>query len=191
MDGPQKNLAVNADGSAIAIADSRHGAITLLRTEDGSMSRISGEATVALDRMTYAAAIAFDDQGRLLVGRLDDRVDVIDPTTASVTARLAMPDDSAHVAMAADPSGLVVASGDRHLVAFDPRDGVVRWSTDIARPYLAPCNWLTVAAAVGNHPGEVISYEPVADWVVGCGAAFWNLTKAPREATAPGAAAAR
>ncbi len=48
-------------------------------------------------------------------------------------------------------------------------------------------NWLTVAAAVGGHPGEVISYEPVADWVVGCGAAFWDLTKAPREALASGA----
>ncbi|MGW4930936.1 nSTAND1 domain-containing NTPase [Agromyces sp. NPDC004153] len=159
-------LAVNADGSVIAIADSRHGAITLLTTQDGSMSRISGEATVALDRMTYAAAIAFDDQGRLLVGRLDDRVDVIDPTTASVIARLAMPEDSAHVAMAADSSGLVVASGDRHLVAFDPDDGVVRWSTDIARPYLAPCNWLTVAASrqrvyCGSPFGRISAYSLV------------------------------
>ncbi|NUT58784.1 MAG: hypothetical protein HOQ00_08085, partial [Agromyces sp.] len=141
-------LAVNSDGSVVAIADSRHGAVTLLRTQDGSMSRIAGETTVDLDRKTYAAALAFDDRGRLLVGRLDDRVDVIDPTAASVTAGFAMPEDSVHVAMAVDPSGLVVASGDKHLVAFDPDDGLVRWSTDIARPYLAPCNWLAVAASV-------------------------------------------
>lgn len=140
-------LAANADGSIIAIADSRDGAVTLLTTANGNMTRIVGETTVDLDRNSYAAAIVFDAQDRLLVGRLDERVDVIDPRSASITASMAMPDDSAHVAMAVGPSGIIIASGDRHLIAFDPDDGQVRWSADIARPYLAPCNWLAVAEA--------------------------------------------
>ena len=141
-------LAVNADGSVIAIADARHGAVTLVSTLDGTTSRIAGETTVDLDRDSYAAAIAFDDKDRLLVGRLDDRVDVVDAKAASITAEVPVPEDSAHVAMAVGASGIVVAAGDRHLTAFDPDDGRVRWSTDIARPYLAPCNWLAVAEAV-------------------------------------------
>ncbi|WP_187432690.1 BTAD domain-containing putative transcriptional regulator [Agromyces mariniharenae] len=159
-------LAVDADGSIIAIADSRHGAVTLLATADGSMSTVGGETTVDLDRETFAAAIVFDDRNRLLVGRLDDRVDVIDASSASITGSLIMPESSAHVAMAVAPSGLVVASGDRHLVAFDPDDGQVRWSTDIARPYLAPCNWLAVAeelqrAYCGSRFGLISAYSLV------------------------------
>lgn len=159
-------LAANADGSVIAIADARDGAVTLLDTADGSMSRIADETTTELDRNSYAAALAFDDQDRLLVGRLDDRVDVIDAIearSATITARLAMPEDSTHVAMAVTPSGIVVASGDQHLVAFDPDDRTVRWSTDIARPYPAPCNWLAVAESrqrvyCGNLFGRISSY---------------------------------
>ncbi|MFE6255820.1 BTAD domain-containing putative transcriptional regulator [Agromyces sp. NPDC057865] len=157
-------LAVNADGSMVAIADARDGAVTLMSTSDGTMSRIAGEATVDLDRDSYAAAMTFDDQDRLLVGRLDDRVDVIDAKAGSITASLPVPEDSAHVAMAADASGIVVASGDRHLVAFDPDDGRVLWSTDIARPYLAPCNWLAVAEATeraycGSLYGRISAYS--------------------------------
>jgi aromatic ring-opening dioxygenase catalytic subunit (LigB family) len=52
-------------------------------------------------------------------------------------------------------------------------------------------NWLTVAAAVGERQGSILTYEPVADWVCGCGCVFWDLTDSPREAVAPGAAATR
>jgi DNA-binding SARP family transcriptional activator/outer membrane protein assembly factor BamB len=159
-------LAVNADGSIIAIADARDGAVTLLNTVDGSISRVAGESTVELQRDSYAATLAFVDVDRLLVGRLDHRVDVIDATSASVVGGLAVPVDSAHVAMTVDSSGLVVASGDRRLVAFDPDDGEVRWSTDIARPYLAPCNWLAVAeelqrAYCGSRYGRISVYSLV------------------------------
>jgi DNA-binding SARP family transcriptional activator/outer membrane protein assembly factor BamB len=159
-------LAANADGSIVAIADSRDGAVTLLHTVDGSVSRLTGETTVALHRSSYAAALAFDDQDRLLVGRLDDRVDVVDARSATITATLPVAEDSAHVAMAVGPSGVVVAAGDRHLMAFDPDDGQVRWSTDIARPYLAPCNWLAVAETVqraycGSLFGRISAYSLV------------------------------
>ncbi len=159
-------LAVNDDGSIVAIADSRHGAVTLLATADGSLSKVAGETTVALDRDSYAAALAFEDHDRLLVGRLDDRMDVIDATSASIVGTLNVPQDSAHVAMTVTPSGLVVASGDTRLVAFDADDGIVRWSTDIARPYLAPCNWLAVAEAVqraycGSLFGRISAYSLV------------------------------
>jgi aromatic ring-opening dioxygenase catalytic subunit (LigB family) len=53
-------------------------------------------------------------------------------------------------------------------------------------------NWLTVAAAVGDHPGQPIAYEAVTDWVVGCGCVFWDLTKdRASTASAPATAGTR
>ena len=138
-------LAANADGSIIAVADARDGAVTLVSTVDERMSEIAGETPVLLDRDSYAAALAFDDRDRLLVGRLDDRVDVIDAVAGTISASMPVPASSAHVAMSVGPSGLVVAAGDQHLIAFDPDEGRVRWSTDIARPFPALCNWVALS----------------------------------------------
>jgi len=38
-------------------------------------------------------------------------------------------------------------------------------------------NWITVMAAAGCRPGELMGYEDVADWVCGAGVVFWDLTK--------------
>ena len=139
-------LAVNTDGSIIAVADARDGAVTLVSTMDGGTREIADEHAVDLDHDSFAAALAFDRGDRLLVGRLDDRVDVIEPASAEITATFPVPASSAHVAMAVgEASGLVVASGDQALVAFEPDSGRVRWSTPIGRPYNSPCNGLALS----------------------------------------------
>ena len=91
-------LAVNADGSIIAVADSRNGAVTLVSTSDWQMRGIA-EETPGGDSLSRpsAAALAFDGRGRLLVGRLGDRMDVIDPASATISASMAVPEWSAHV----------------------------------------------------------------------------------------------
>ncbi|MCD2442549.1 PQQ-binding-like beta-propeller repeat protein [Agromyces sp. SYSU K20354] len=139
-------LTVNADGSIIAVADARDGTVTLVTSPGGAMREIADDHPVALDRDSMAAALAFDHGGRLVVGRLDDRVDMIDPASATISASFPVPDSSAHVAIAfGEASGIAVASGDRGLVAFEPDDGQVRWSTPIGRPYTRPCNGLAVS----------------------------------------------
>ena len=139
-------LAVNADGSIIAVADARDGSVTLVTSPGGAMREIADDHPVALERDSMAAALAFDRGGRLVVGRLDDRVDLIDPASATISASFPVPDSSAHVAIAfGEASGIAVASGDRGLVAFEPDDGHVRWSTPIGRPYTRPCNGLAVS----------------------------------------------
>lgn len=138
-------LAVNADGSTLAIADARDGAVTLVSTSDGMMRGIVDETPVALDRNTYAAALAFNALDRLLVGRLDDRVDVIDVQSTTISASMSVPASSAHVAMAVAESGVVIASGDRQLIAFDPDRKQVLWSSDLARSNPGVCNWLAVS----------------------------------------------
>ena len=36
-------------------------------------------------------------------------------------------------------------------------------------------NWLTVLAALGDQPGELLAYEPVLDWVAGSALVYWDL----------------
>ena len=130
---------MNSDGSMLAIADARDGAVTVMSTSDGRIHEILDEAPVALDRDTSAAALTFDAGDRLVVGRLDDRIDMIDPRSATTSASMAVPASSAHVAMDVAESGVVVASGDRRLIAIDPDRGQVLWSTDITRTFLEVC----------------------------------------------------
>lgn len=143
-------LAVNDDGSVIAIADARDGAVALVSTTDASVRRIEGERATSLDRDSYAAAMAFDAEGRLLVGRLDDRVDAIDTRSATVATRITVPPSSAHVDMTVAPSGLVVASGERTVTTFDAVTGEVRWTTDLSSANIGPCNWIAVSEPHGR-----------------------------------------
>lgn len=143
-------LALNADGSIIAIADARDGAVALVSTTDASVRPVGGERVTELDRDSSAAAIAFDAMGRLLVGRLDDHVDVIDPSTAAVDSRIRMPPSSVHLDMDVAPSGTVVASGDRSLTAFDAVTGTVRWTTEVSTANLGPCMWIVVSEPSGR-----------------------------------------
>lgn len=142
-------LAVNADGSIIGIADSRDGAVTLVSTSDWQMRGIAEERPLALPDPSSdspAAALAFDRMGRLLVGRLDDRVDVIDPGSARISGSMAVPRSSAHAAMAVGDSGIAIASGTLGLIAFEP-GGQLRWSTDLT-PGLEQCDLLALSESM-------------------------------------------
>jgi len=141
-------LAVNADGSIVAVADSADGAVTLVSTSDMQVRGIAEEKPVALRYRTmfpHAVALAFDGRGRLLVGRLDDRVDLIDPALATISASIAVPRSNANAAMAVGDSGIVVASGDFGLVAFEPDRQEVRWSTDFGPSSAEECNWIALS----------------------------------------------
>lgn len=150
IDAGTGGLAVNADGSIIAVADSRDGAVTLVSTSDGQMRGIADETARPVTRLyptifPHAAALAFDGRGRLLVGRLDDRVDVIDPASATISGRVPVPASSAHAAIAVGDSGIAIASGAYGLIAFEPDSQQVRWSRDLSVPSPDQCNWLALS----------------------------------------------
>ncbi|MFE6255823.1 BTAD domain-containing putative transcriptional regulator [Agromyces sp. NPDC057865] len=143
-------LAVNRDGSSIAVADLADGDVTLVSTSDWQVLDVAWETSRPLafpanKIYPHTAALAFDDRGRLLVGRLDDHVDMVDPASAMITATMAVPELSAHTAMAVSDSGIVIASGDFGLIAFEPDEQRVVWSTDIGTPNPESCNWLALS----------------------------------------------
>lgn len=158
-------LAVNADGSTIAIADYRDGAVTLVTTSDWRMRGIAEETRAAVQSWQvypHSAALAFDGRGRLLVGRLDDRVDVIDPASATISSSMAVPELSAHAAMAVGDSGIAIASGAFGLIAFEPDRQQVRWSTTV--PFPEGCNWLALSESMqrvycGGRLGRISVFD--------------------------------
>jgi DNA-binding beta-propeller fold protein YncE len=161
-------LAVNADGSIIALADSNNGAVTLVSTTDRQMRNIAGQTLVPDRPGRHAAALAFDGRGRLLVGRHGDRVDVIDPSSAIVSASMAVPQGAVGAAMAVGDSGIVIASGDSGLIAFEPDKQQVRWSTDLSQPTEELCKWLALSESLqrvycGSRLGGRISVFDLAD----------------------------
>lgn len=157
-------LAVDSDGSTIAIADARDGSVTLVSTADGGMRGLEGEAPVPLDRDTTAAALDFSGDDHLLVGRLDDRLDVVETESATISASIDVPPSSAHVAMAVAESGVVVASGDRRVVALAPGSMQVLWSTDISAMHPGACTWLALSDAMqrvycGSPSGRISVFD--------------------------------
>jgi DNA-binding SARP family transcriptional activator len=141
-------LAVNADGSIIAVADSRNGAVKLVSTSDWQVRGILEETLAPLPKYptayTHAAALGFDSRGRLLVGRVDGQVDVIDPASATISTRMRVPPFSAHAAMVVGGSGMVIAAGDLGLIAFEPDGQQLLWSTSLD-PDPEECNWIAVS----------------------------------------------
>jgi outer membrane protein assembly factor BamB len=144
-------LAVEADGSTIAIAAAVDGAVSLVDVQTGSVTPVTGQVTAALALPeSSAAALAFTADGRLFAGRVAGAIEVIDPVAATVVTRYPVPDESAHVAMDVLDSGLVVASGDRAVIAVDGDDGEVRWIHPVTGFGPSSCTWITASEATGR-----------------------------------------
>ncbi|WP_448005100.1 nSTAND1 domain-containing NTPase [Agromyces bauzanensis] len=144
-------LAVEGDGSRIAIAAMSDGAVSLVDVQTGSVTPVTGQVTAALELAeSYAVALAFTTDGRLLAGRMAGAIEVIDPARAAVATRYPVPDESAHVAMEVLDSGLIVASGDRAVIAVDGDDGDIRWIHPLTEFGPANCNWITASEEVGR-----------------------------------------
>jgi len=144
-------LAVEGDGSRIAIAATSDGAVSLVDVRTGSVTPVTGQVTAAPEvTESYAAALAFTADGRLFAGRVAGAIEVIDPARAAVVTRYPVPEESAHVAMDVLDSGLVVASGDRAVIAVDGEDGDVRWIHPVAGFGPSSCTWITASETAGR-----------------------------------------
>ncbi|WP_430645572.1 BTAD domain-containing putative transcriptional regulator [Agromyces sp. GXS1127] len=157
-------LAIEADGSTIAVASAADGAITLVSSETAETRPVSGERLAPLDTDTIAAAAAFTSDGELLVGRLGAELEVIDPDSATVIRRVAVPETSANQSISVTRSGNIVASGATHLISVDPDSGELLWSTDIVDAPFGPCHWVAGAELVdrafcGNRFGRITLFD--------------------------------
>lgn len=156
------DVAINQDGSLVAVAGGYDGDLALYDTRSGELlGAVAGPGRPAgAEQVVDTAAVGFDVDGRVYIGSLAGPIRVVDPMTLEVVKTLEAPPYSSHQHLVVGTDGIVVAGGQQSLVATDASTGVVRWSVDIRGTHPDPCPWFTVSEAVGavfcgSHFGEI------------------------------------
>ena len=147
------DLAINADGSRVAVAGGYDGKVVVYRTDvGGRAASLRGVARPeGLPNVVDTAAVAFGPDGRLYAGALTGPVRVVDPATMEVVDRYDAPPRSVHNHLVVTDDGLVLGGGDVNLVAIDTGTGELRWTADITVPGDPfPCPFLAVGEAIGR-----------------------------------------
>jgi outer membrane protein assembly factor BamB len=123
------DVAINHDGSLVAVAGGSAGDLAVYRVADGvligKLAGLGRPTGVELTRDT--AALDFGRDGLLYLGSMRGPIRAVDPATLRVVATFQAPLLSSHNQLIAT-EGVVVAAGDEAAVAIDPSTGVTRWS---------------------------------------------------------------
>lgn len=165
------DVAINADGSLIAVAGGYDGELAIYRTADGELlgtvaglarpDTLLGDASV--DRDT--AAVAFGPDGTIYLGSLEGPIRVVDPATVQVVRTLDAPRLSSNVNLVVTTDGLLVGTGRAAIVAVDTSTGTTRWSADIFDTFdIYPCVSFAITPVggrlyCGNGSGVVVERE--------------------------------
>jgi hypothetical protein len=127
---PGGDIALNADGSLVAVAGGPQGDLAIYRRADaqlvGTLPGLARLHNVNLTRTT--AAVAFGPAGRRYLGSTLGPIRVVDPTTMQVINTYTAPLLSSHNQLLITPTGLLVAAGDEAVVAIDTSTGTTRWT---------------------------------------------------------------
>jgi DNA-binding SARP family transcriptional activator/WD40 repeat protein len=147
------DLAIDADGSHLAVADGRTGDLAVYRVADGvELGGLAGlPPPDGVDPTSRSAAVTFGPEGRLYAGSTAGPIREFDLDTLQVIRTFDGPPMSSHNHLVATPDGLLVGGGSHTLVAVDTASGNTSWSVDVRTGvHPEPCPWLTVAAEVGR-----------------------------------------
>jgi WD40 repeat protein len=165
-------VALNADGSVVAVAGGPDGAVTWFRTADGArLGGIPGVPAAApfrddrgefrFDGRYDTAAVTFGRGGTLYVGSMAGLVRAVDWGTAAVIGSTAVPPLSSESYLLTTPEGLLLGGGRDGLVALDTATMTRRFSFD-TRGGVHPetCPWLAIAPSTerlycGNYYGVI------------------------------------
>ena len=139
-------MAINADGSLVAVAGGANGDLAVYRLADdelvGVVPGLPRPDDVNLTRDT--AAVDFGSDGRIYLGSMAGTIRVIDPSTLQVLTTYEGPLLSSHNQVIVTDTGLLVAAGNEAAVAIDTTTGAIRWTFGTRRATNA-CSAIAVA----------------------------------------------
>ena len=139
-------VAINSDGSSIAVGGGYDGDIAIYRPADTEpVAVIAGVARPGVVETPWGVAgVDFGPDGRLYVGSMAGPIRVVDPMSGVVLDTWYAPRLSSNNHLVATPDGRVVGAGTEGVVAFDV-DGSLLWHVDLRNGrYPEPCPWFAV-----------------------------------------------
>jgi DNA-binding SARP family transcriptional activator/WD40 repeat protein len=153
------DIAINADGSLVAVAGGPDGDLAVYRRSDGELlgtltglgrpDDIYPTDVPHLDRGT--AAVVFGPDGLLYLGSMTGLIRVVDPTTLGIVHTFDVPLMSSHNHLVTTPEGLLIGAGSYAIVAIEIGTGATRWTANLRTgTHPEPCPWLAAAATVGR-----------------------------------------
>ncbi len=138
------DLAINADGSLIAVTGGLEGELVIYRTADGvRVGTVHGDGL---------SGVAFGPDGRIYLGSTAGPIRVIDPTSASIVQTWEAPPFTSNNYLTVTLDGRLIGAGTQGLVALEVADGSPIWTTDLREGlHPEPCPWFAV-----NAPRDVL-----------------------------------
>jgi WD40 repeat protein len=147
------DLALNADGSLLALTATNSGDLAVYRVLDGqlvgSLSGLSGPEGSSNEWLSRTAALVFDHDGRVYLGSKAGPIRLIDPSTMQVIATLEAPLLSSNNQLILTEAGLLIAAGDEAATAIDTSTGSTRWTIS-REPGSNACTSIAVAESAGR-----------------------------------------
>jgi WD40 repeat protein len=147
------DIAINADGSLIAVAGGFDGDVAVYRTSDGRQLGVAQGVPrpEGVEWVRDTAAVAFGPDRRLYLGSMAGPIRELDTVTLDVMRTLDAPPQSSNNHLVTTASGVIVGGGPHALVEIDTGTGMVRWTADLRTGiHPDPCPWLAVAEAAGT-----------------------------------------
>ncbi|MGI8993777.1 MAG: BTAD domain-containing putative transcriptional regulator [Nocardioidaceae bacterium] len=148
------DVAVNADGSMVAVAGGLDGDLAIYGvdagpTPVGRLAGLSRPPDVFLWRDT--AAVAFGRGDELYVGSMAGQVRQVDLSTMRVERRFSTPLLASHDNLVVTSDDRLIAVGDQAIVAVDLASGRRLWAADLRdRLFPEPCPFFALAEKVGR-----------------------------------------
>jgi DNA-binding SARP family transcriptional activator/WD40 repeat protein len=148
---PAGDVALNTDGTLVAVAGGPRGDLAVYRRADGqlvgTLPGLGRPHGVNLTRTT--AAVTFGPGGNLYLGSALGPIRDVDPTTMRLIDAYTAPPLSSHNQLLITPTGVLIAAGDEAAVAIDTTTGVTRWTIKRQRGSNA-CSAIAVSVGTGR-----------------------------------------
>ncbi len=143
-------LAINRDGSLVAITGGFDGDLVVYRVADSEpVGRLDGIPRPEGLRVWRNAGVAFGPDGRIYLGSMSGPLRVIAPDTMELLETYEAPALSSNNFVVVAPDGTVFTAGTEALASFKP-DGSLAWTVDLRDgQHPEPCPWFAVNPARG------------------------------------------
>ncbi|MGB7980606.1 MAG: BTAD domain-containing putative transcriptional regulator [Candidatus Nanopelagicales bacterium] len=157
---PPSGIALNADGSLVAVAGGPDGQVAWYRTRDGEpMGELPGSdggvgergKAIRFDGRYDTAAVTFGPDGTLFASSITGPMKAVNPAEPREVRSVDVPPLFAETHLIATPDGVLIGGGSNGLVAVDTATMTRLWALDTrGGRHPETCPWVAVSPPAGR-----------------------------------------